>query len=142
MTPPSLTSADQSHDSSGRSSTSPVLTPLRGQNAVAVSVLKRSPPPVAVTQSRKGGVRRLKKEKRMEEEEDMEDVDLDVVDMKKTKEEEELELVCPQSFNSITAEKIAPKKEEDEEEEENDVNGIMEIEDDSGTEEKEKELLR
>ncbi|XP_027874101.1 uncharacterized protein LOC114144995 [Xiphophorus couchianus] len=144
MTPPSLTSADQSHDSSGRSSTSPVLTPLHGQNAVAVSVLKRSPPPVAVTQSRKGGVRRLKKEKRMEEEEDMEDVNMDVVDIKKeeSKEEEELEVVSPQSFNSKTAEKIAaPKKEEDEEEEENDVNGIMEIEDDSGTEEKEKELL-
>uniref|UniRef100_A0A087XQ04 Si:dkey-117m1.4 n=1 Tax=Poecilia formosa TaxID=48698 RepID=A0A087XQ04_POEFO len=100
MSPPSLTSADQSHGS-----TSPVLTPPRGQNAVAVSVLKRSPPPVAVTQ--------------------LEDVDVDVVDMKKSKEEEELELVCPQSFN-----------EEDEEEEENDVNGIMEIEDDSGTEEK------
>ncbi|XP_014887777.1 uncharacterized protein LOC106947363 [Poecilia latipinna] len=137
MSPPSLTSADQSHGS-----TSPVLTPPRGQNAVAVSVLKRSPPPVAVTQSRKGGVRRLKKEKRTEEEEVMEDVDVDVVDMKKSKEEEELELVCPQSFNSKTAKKIAaPKKEEDEEEEENDVNGIMEIEDDSGTEEKEKELL-
>lgn len=98
---------------------------------------------MAVTQSRKGGVRRLKKEKRMEE--DMEDVNMDVVDIKKeeSKEEEELEVVSPQSFNSKTAEKIAaPKKEEDEEEEENDVNGIMEIEDDSGTEEKEKELLR
>ncbi|XP_008411603.1 serine/arginine repetitive matrix protein 1 isoform X1 [Poecilia reticulata] len=144
MSPPSLTSADQSHGSPGRSSTSPVLSPVltppRGQNAVAVSVLKRSPPPVAVTQSRKGGVRRLKKEKRTEEEEDMENVD--VVDMKKSKDKEELELVCPQSFNSKTAKKIAaPKKEEDEEEDENDVNGIMEIEDDSGTEEKEKELL-
>ncbi|KAM4750391.1 uncharacterized protein FYW61_002241 [Anableps anableps] len=146
MSPPSLTSADQSLGSSGRNSTTPVLTPPRGQNAVAVSVLKRSPPPVAVTQSRKGGVRRLKKEKRMEEEEDMEDEDVEVVGIKKSKEEEEeLELVCPQSFSSKTAKKIAaPKKdEEDDEEEENEeeVNGVMEIEDDSGTEEKEKELL-
>ncbi|MEQ2167231.1 hypothetical protein GOODEAATRI_001956 [Goodea atripinnis] len=47
MSPPSLTSADQSHSSSGRNSTSQVLTPPHGQNAVPVSVLKRSPPPVA-----------------------------------------------------------------------------------------------
>ncbi|MEQ2202465.1 hypothetical protein XENOCAPTIV_001878 [Xenoophorus captivus] len=53
MSPPSLTSADQSHSSSGRNSTSQVLTPPHGQNAVPVSVLKRSPPPVALDLRRK-----------------------------------------------------------------------------------------
>ncbi|XP_012720986.2 serine/arginine repetitive matrix protein 1 isoform X2 [Fundulus heteroclitus] len=141
------TSPDPAHGSSGRNPTTAVLTPPRGQSAVAVSVLKRSPPPVAVTQPRKGGVRRLKKDKRMEEEDDMEDEDVEVLDIKRSKEEEEeeLELMCPQSFNSKTAKKIeAPKKEEEEDEEEDNeegVNGVMEIEDDSGAEEKEKDLL-
>ncbi|MEQ2227903.1 hypothetical protein ILYODFUR_003186 [Ilyodon furcidens] len=136
MSPPSLTAADQSHSTSGRNSTSQVLTPPHGQNAVPVSVLKRSPPPVAVAQSRKGGVRRLRKEKRMEE--DDEDEEVEVVDIERSKEEEEMELVGPQSFNSKTAKKMEAPKEEEENEE---VNGVMEIEDDSGTEEKEKELL-
>ncbi|KAJ4945334.1 hypothetical protein JOQ06_013860 [Pogonophryne albipinna] len=47
MPPPTLTAANQSPASSGRNSTSPVLTPPQGQSAVLVSVLKRSPPPVA-----------------------------------------------------------------------------------------------
>ncbi|KAK1886134.1 Histone-lysine N-methyltransferase H3 lysine-36 specific [Dissostichus eleginoides] len=49
MPPPTLTAANQSPASSGRNSTPPVLTPPQGQSAVLVSVLKRSPPPVAVT---------------------------------------------------------------------------------------------
>ncbi|XP_038131569.1 uncharacterized protein LOC119776972 [Cyprinodon tularosa] len=132
-------SMSQSCCSSGRTSNNLVLTPPGEQSAVAVSVLKRSPPPQAVTQSRMGSQRRLKKEKQMEEEEDLEDEEVDVVDIKRSKEEEEEELVCPQSFQSKPAKKIeAPKKEEEENEDR--VNGVMEA-DDSGTEEKEKEML-
>lgn len=43
MSPPTLTAANQSPASAGRNSTPPLLTPPRGQNAVPVSVLKRSP---------------------------------------------------------------------------------------------------
>ncbi|XP_053195124.1 serine/arginine repetitive matrix protein 1 isoform X2 [Scomber japonicus] len=146
MSPPTLTAANQSPASSGRNSTPPVLTPPRGQNAVPVSVLKRSPPPVAVPPSRKGGVRRLKKERQEEEDEDDEE-DVEVVEVKRPKEEEEVEVVCPQSFTSKLAKGIdTPKEEEDEEdeeeeEEEEEENGVMEVEDESGTEDKEKDLL-
>uniref|UniRef100_A0A3Q1GHF0 Si:dkey-117m1.4 n=1 Tax=Acanthochromis polyacanthus TaxID=80966 RepID=A0A3Q1GHF0_9TELE len=134
MSPPTLTAANQSPASSGRNSTPPVLTPPRGQNAVAVSVLKRSPPPVAVTQSRKGAMRKLKKERQVkveenEQEEDEEDVE--VVEVKRPKEEDDVELVCPQSYSRTLAKEIEPPKEEeeDEEEEEEEENGIMEVED-------------
>ena len=139
MSPPTLTAASQSPASSGRNSTPPVLTPPRGQNAVPVSVLKRSPPPLAVTQSRKGAMRGIKKDRQTEEEED-EDEEVEVVAVKRPK-NEDIELVCPQSFSSKSAKEIEPPKEEDEEEEEEE-NGVMEVEDESGTEEKEKELLR
>ncbi|KAM8771797.1 uncharacterized protein AB9X84_003988 isoform 2-T2 [Acanthopagrus schlegelii] len=139
MSPPTLTAANQSPASSGRNSTPPVLTPPRGQNAVPVSVLKRSPPPVTVAQSRKGGLRRLKKEI---EEEDEDEEDVEVVEVKRPKEEDDVEVLCPQSFNSKSA-KETPKEEEDEEEEEEDEeeNGVMEVEDESGGEDKEKDLL-
>ncbi|KAM9363706.1 uncharacterized protein ABDE67_019082 [Symphorus nematophorus] len=104
MSPPRLTAANQSPASAGRNSTPPVLTPPRGQNAVPVSVLKRSPPPAAVTQSRKGGMRRMKKEIQHEEEEedeeDEDEEDVEVVEVKRPKEEEDVEVVCPQSFSS------------------------------------------
>ncbi|KAM6941646.1 uncharacterized protein PEZ65_003653 [Lycodopsis pacificus] len=139
MPPPTLTAANQSPASSGRNSTPPVLTPPRGQNAVPVSVLKRSPPPVAVTQSRTGEMRRLKTER--QEEGDNED-DVEVVEVKRPKEEEDVEVVCPQPFcNTLAKEMEPPKMEEDEEEEEEEENGVMEVEDESGTEDKEKDLL-
>ncbi|XP_042249852.1 serine/arginine repetitive matrix protein 1 isoform X1 [Thunnus maccoyii] len=149
MSPPTLTAANQSPASSGRNSTPPVLTPPRGQNAVPVSVLKRSPPPVAVPPSRKGGVRRLKKDRQEEEdEEDEDEEDVEVVEVKRPKEEEDVEVVCPQSFSSKSAKEMDPPKEEEdeedeeeEEEEEEEENGVMEVEDESGTEDKEKDLL-
>ncbi|XP_030598236.1 uncharacterized protein LOC115789133 isoform X2 [Archocentrus centrarchus] len=148
MSPPTLTTGNQSPVPSGRNSTPPVLTPPRGQNAVAVSVLKRSPPPVAVTQSRKGAMRKLKKERQVEEEEedvDEDEEDVEVVEVKRPKEEDDVELVCPQSFSSKLAKEIQPPKEEEdeeeEEEEEEEENGAMEVEDESGTEDKEKDLL-
>ncbi|XP_037530257.1 serine/arginine repetitive matrix protein 1, partial [Nematolebias whitei] len=135
MSLPTLTAANQSHISSGGSATPPVLTPPHGQNAVAVSVLKRGPPPVSATQFRKGATRRLKKEKQMKEEEDeVEEEEVEVVAVKKPKEEEDLELGCPQSFSCKTAKEM--KEEEVEEEEEK---GEMELGDESGAEEKEKE---
>ncbi|XP_040893275.1 serine/arginine repetitive matrix protein 1 isoform X3 [Toxotes jaculatrix] len=149
MSPPTLTAANQSPSSSGRNSTPPVLTPPRGQNAVPVSVLKRSPPPVtAVTQSRKGTMRRLKKDRQEEEEEDEEDEDeedVEVVEVKRPK-EEDVEVVSPQSFSIKLAKEMEPPKEEEdeedeEEEEEEEENGVMEVEDESGTEDKEKDLL-
>ncbi|KAM4584744.1 uncharacterized protein PAE49_004185 isoform 2-T2 [Odontesthes bonariensis] len=141
MSPPTLTAASQSPASSGRNSTPPVLTPPRGQNAVPVSVLKRSPPPpLAVTQSRKGAIRGIKRDKQLEEEED-EDEDVEVVAVKRPK-NEDVELVCPQSFSIKSAKEIEPPKEEDDvNEEEEEENRVMEVEDESGTEEKEKELL-
>ncbi|XP_075947136.1 uncharacterized protein LOC142949400 isoform X1 [Anarhichas minor] len=142
MPPPTLTAANQSPASSGRNSTPPVLTPPRGQNAVPVSVLKRSPAPVAVTQSRKGAMSRLKTER--QEDEDNED-DVEVVEVKRPKEEEDVEVVCPQPFsNTLAKEMELPKMEEDEEEEEEEEeeeNGVMEVDDESGTEDKEKDLL-
>ncbi|XP_017264222.1 uncharacterized protein si:dkey-117m1.4 isoform X2 [Kryptolebias marmoratus] len=144
VSPPTLTAAGQSHVSSGENATPPVLTPPRGQNAVAVSVLKRSPPPVSVAQSRKGAMRRLKKEKQMKDsgEMDEEEEEVEVVAVKRPKEEEDLELGCLQSFSSKTAKDIEPlKKEKEEEENEEDENGEIEIGDESGTEEKDKELL-
>ncbi|XP_026215777.1 serine/arginine repetitive matrix protein 1 isoform X2 [Anabas testudineus] len=147
MSPPTLTAANQSPASSGRHATPPVLTPPRGQNAVPVSVLKRSPPPVTVTQSKKGTVRRPKKERQEEEEDEEEDdeEDVEVVEVKRSK-EEHVEMVCPQSFNSKPAKEIEPSKEEEvgedeEEEDEEEENGVMEVEDESGTEEKDKDLL-
>ncbi|XP_042341504.1 uncharacterized protein DDB_G0284459 isoform X3 [Plectropomus leopardus] len=149
MPPPTLTAANQSPTSSGRNSTPPVLTPPRGQNAVPVSVLKRSPPPVAVSQSRKGAMRRLKTERPEEEDDEGEDVDeedVEVVEVKRPKEEEDVEVVCPQPFSRKLAKEMEPPKEEDdeedeEEEEEEEENGVMEVEDESGTEDKEKDLL-
>nr|XP_020457687.1 serine/arginine repetitive matrix protein 1-like [Monopterus albus] len=150
MSPPTLTAANQSPASSGRNCTPPVLTPPpRGQNAVPVSVLKRSPPPVAVAQFRKGALRRLKKETQEEEEEaeeDEDEEDVEVVEVKKPKEEEEVEVVCPRSLSSKLAKEFQPAKEEEdeedeEEEEEEEENGVMEVEDESGTEDKEKDLL-
>lgn len=147
MSPPTLTAANQSPASSGRNSTPPVLTPPRGQSAVPVSVLKRSPPPVAMTQSRKEAMRKLKKETQdegEEEEEDEDEEDVEVVEIKRPKEEEDIEVVCPQSFSSKLAKEMEPPKEEEEEEEdeEEEENGVMEVEDESGTEDKEKDLLR
>ncbi|XP_029360538.1 uncharacterized protein LOC115045143 isoform X2 [Echeneis naucrates] len=148
MSPPALSTANQSPASSGRNSTQSVLTPPRGQNAVPVSVLKRSPPPVAVAQSRKGAMRKLKKERQEEEEEDEEDEneeDVEVVEVKRPKEEEDADIVCPQSLSSKSKEMQPPKEEEDEEdeeeEEEDEENGVMEVEDESGPEDKEKDLL-
>ncbi|XP_054461066.1 uncharacterized protein si:dkey-117m1.4 isoform X2 [Anoplopoma fimbria] len=144
MPPPTLTAANQSPASSGRNSTPPVLTPPRGQNAVPVSVLKRSPPPVAMTQSSKGAMRRLQTERQEEDVEDLENEDdVEVVEVKRPKEEEDVEVVCPQPFSTKLAKEMEPPKEEDEEEEdeEDEENGVMEVEDESGTEDKEKDLL-
>ncbi|XP_070684529.1 uncharacterized protein [Pempheris klunzingeri] len=145
MSPPTLTAASQSAATSGRNSTPPVLTPPRGQNSVPVSVLKRSPPPVAVTQSRKGVMRKLKTERQEEEgedyEEDEDEEDVEVVEVKRPKEEEDVEVVCPQSFCSKSAKEMEPPKEEEDEEEEEEENGVMELDDESGTEDKEKDLL-
>lgn len=148
MSPPTLTAANQSPSSAGRNSTPPVLTPPRGQSAVAVSVLKRSPPPVAMTQSRKGAMRRLSKDIQEEEEEEDkeedEEGDVEVVEVKRPKEEEDVEVLCPQSFSSKSAKEMEPPKEEEDEDEEDEEeeNGVMEVEDESGTEDKEKDLLR
>ncbi|XP_069022787.1 uncharacterized protein [Embiotoca jacksoni] len=147
MSPPTLTASSQSPAAPGRNGTPPVLTPPRGQNAVPVSVLKRSPPPVAVTQSGKGAIRKFKKERQVaegEDEEDDDDEDVEVLEVKRPKEEDDdVELVCPQSFSSTSAKEIEPPKEEeeDEEEEEEEENGVMEVEDESGAEDKEKDLL-
>lgn len=147
MSPPTLMSGNQSPAPCSRNSTPPVLTPPRGQNAVPVSVLKRSPPPVALTQSKKGAMRKLKKERQVEEEEegmDEDEEDVEVVEVKRPIDEDEVELVCPQSFSTKLAKEIQPPKEEEdeEEEEEEEENGVMEVEDESGTEDKEKDLLR
>ncbi|KAM7010095.1 uncharacterized protein LKV04_001938 [Tautogolabrus adspersus] len=146
MSPPSLTAANQSPSSTGRTCTPPLLTPPRGQNAVPVSVLKRSPPPVAMSHSRKGGIRRFKKERAEGEDEEFEENededDVEVVEVKRHKEEEDVEVVSPQSFSSGSAKEMVPtKEEEDEEEEEEEENGVMEVEDESGAEDKEKDLL-
>lgn len=148
MSPPSVAAAGHSpsSSSSSRISSPPGLTPPRGQNAVPVSVLKRSPPPVTLTQSKKGAVRRMKKQKQEgEEEEEDEDGDVEVVEVKRPKEEEDVEVVCPQSFSSNLAKDMQPPKDEEdeyEEEEEEDENGVMEVDDESGAEDKEKDLLR
>uniref|UniRef100_A0A3B4H9S9 Serine/arginine repetitive matrix protein 1-like n=1 Tax=Pundamilia nyererei TaxID=303518 RepID=A0A3B4H9S9_9CICH len=127
MSPPTLMSGNQSPAPSSRNSTPPVLTPPRGQNAVPVSVLKRSPPPVALTQSKKGAMRKLKKERQVEEEEegmDEDEEDVEVVEVKRPIDEDEVELVCPQSFSTKLAKEIQPpKEEEDEEEEEEEESG-------------------
>ncbi|XP_077427402.1 uncharacterized protein LOC144055364 isoform X2 [Vanacampus margaritifer] len=119
---------------------SPAATPPREQNAVAVSVLKRSPPPVAVTPPRKGGWRRLKKEQADEEED--EDV-VEVVQAKRPK-EEDVEVRCAQSFRNELSKEAPKQKTEEEEEGEGDKeeeNGAMDVEDESGTEDKEKDSL-
>ncbi|KAI9545177.1 hypothetical protein NQZ68_038890 [Dissostichus eleginoides] len=145
MPPPTLTAANQSPASSGRNSTPPVLTPPQGQSAVLVSVLKRSPPPVAVTQSRRGSTGMMETERQGEEgeiEEEEDEDDVEVVEIKRPKEEEEdLEVVCPQHFISNLAKEMEPPKEEEEEEEEEEENGVMEVEDESGTDEKDKDLM-
>ncbi|XP_062243931.1 uncharacterized protein si:dkey-117m1.4 isoform X1 [Platichthys flesus] len=146
MSPPTLTAANQSPTSSGRTSTPPVLTPPRGQNAVPVSVLKRSPPPVAVMQPRKGTMRRFKNEPQVEDEEDEDEEDVEVVEVTRPKEEDDVEVVCPQSYSSNLAKEKEPPKEEEEveeeeEEEEEEENGVMEVDDESGAEDKDKDLL-
>ncbi|XP_057699633.1 uncharacterized protein si:dkey-117m1.4 isoform X2 [Corythoichthys intestinalis] len=113
---------------------SPAMTPPRGQNAVAVSVLKRSPSLVAVTPPRKGGGRRLNKE-RLSEEEDEEVVDF--VQSKQPK-EENVEVGCAQSFRNQLSKEREKMEEEQEEEEDN---SLMEGEDESGTEDREKDTL-
>ncbi|KAM8878636.1 uncharacterized protein AB9W97_014390 isoform 2-T2 [Spinachia spinachia] len=137
--PPTLTAANQSSASSGRNSAPSVLTPPRGQNAVPVSVLKRSPPPVA--QSKKGAIRRLKVERL--DEDNRHDDDVEVVGVKRPKEEEHV-VLCTSFENNLAKDMEPPKtveNEEDEEEEEEEENGVMEVEDESGTEDKEKDLL-
>ncbi|TKS68170.1 hypothetical protein D9C73_002231 [Collichthys lucidus] len=128
MSPPTLTAANQSPSSAGRISTPPVLTPPRGQNS-----------------SRKGATRKLKKERHEEEEDEEEDdeEDVEVVEVKRPKEEDDVEVVCPQSFSSKLAKEMEPKEEDDEEEdeEEDEENGVMEVDDESGAEDKEKDLL-
>lgn len=116
LNPPTLTAASQSPTASGRTSP-PVLTPPRTQNAVAVSVLKRSPPPVVVTPPRKGEKRRSKRDTRDEEEE------IEVLIAKKAKEEK-------MGAQSPSAKEMVILKVEEE-------NGVKEEEDDSGTEDKE-----
>lgn len=117
-----------------------MLTPPRGQNAVAVSVLKRSPPTVAVSVPRKGGLRKANKEGR----EDEEDEDVEVVEVKRPKEEDEVEVVSPPSFRTNAAKDVDVEKEDEDEEEEEDEeeNGVMEVDDDSGAEDRDKDLLR
>lgn len=102
---------------------------------------------MALTQSKKGVMRKLKKERQVEEEEegmDEDEEDVEVVEVKRPIDEDEVELVCPQSFSTKLAKEIQPPKEEEdeEEEEEEEENGVMEVEDESGTEDKEKDLLR
>ncbi|XP_061131028.1 uncharacterized protein LOC133151754 isoform X3 [Syngnathus typhle] len=116
---------------------SPAATPPRGQNAVAVSVLKRSPPPVGET--RKGGERRLKKE-RPDDNEDEEVVE--VVQVKRPK-EEDVEVGCAQSFRNELSKEIPKQKMEEEEgeEDEEEDNAVMDVDDESGAEDKEKDSL-
>ncbi|XP_055779898.1 uncharacterized protein LOC129855855 isoform X3 [Salvelinus fontinalis] len=128
---PSATTAQSPSSAVGRNSSPLVLTPPRGRSAVAVSVLKRSPPPVAVTPPRKAGLRKVKKEKEEEEENDL--VEVEVVRPK-----EEAEAACPHVFQQ-TPKEVERLPKEDENEEEEEESGMME--DDSGAEEKEKELL-
>ncbi|CAL8287882.1 unnamed protein product [Arctogadus glacialis] len=148
MSPPTLTAANQSPTSTGRSSAPPpALSPTRGRGAVPVSVLKRSPPPPAATAAaRKGSVSR-----HGEEEED--DDEVEVVDVKRPKEEEEeeeVEVVCPLTFNGTSHVKEAEpqlKREERKEEgeyqaeDEEEENGVMDVDDDSAAEDKEKDLM-
>ncbi|XP_029706738.1 uncharacterized protein isoform X2 [Takifugu rubripes] len=147
MSPPTLRAANQSPSSTARNSNVPVLTPPRGQNAVPVSVLKRSPPPVSVPQSRKGAMRRRMEERPGEEEEEVneededEEEDVEVVEVKRPKEEEDIEVLCPQSFSSKSAKEMEVPKEEEEEDDEEEDNGVVEVDDESGTEDKEKDLL-
>lgn len=129
-----LSAANQSPASSGRSSMPSVLTPHQGQNAA--SVLKRSPPLVGRIQSKKGATVGLKTERLGEGEEDEEEID--VVAIRGLNEEDDMELTCPQSFSSNSAKVGEPPKDEEEEAEEE--NGLMEVEDESGTEEKERML--
>ncbi|XP_024145854.1 serine/arginine repetitive matrix protein 1 [Oryzias melastigma] len=138
MSPPTLSAANQSPASSGRASMPPVLTPHQGQNAVAVSVLKRSPPPAGRTQTKKGATARLRNERRVDGEEDEQEID--VVAIRELKEEDDMELTRPQSYSSKSTKVGEPPKDE-EEEEDGEENGLMEVEDESGAEEKEKGLL-
>uniref|UniRef100_A0A3P9LKB7 Si:dkey-117m1.4 n=1 Tax=Oryzias latipes TaxID=8090 RepID=A0A3P9LKB7_ORYLA len=124
-----LSAANQSPASSGRSSMPSVLTPHQGQNAA--SVLKRSPPLVGRIQSKKGATVGLKTERLVEGEEDEEEID--VVAIRGLNEEDDMKLTCPQSFSSNSAKVGEPPKDEEEEAEEE--NGLMEVEDESGTEE-------
>ncbi|XP_077575779.1 uncharacterized protein LOC144198568 [Stigmatopora nigra] len=109
-------------------SASPATMPLRGQNAVPVSVLKRSPSLGTVTPPRRGGGRRLSKE--------VQATRSSLSEVEKVEElvrpkEEAVEVGCAESFtNQLSKEK---KTEE--------VNGLMEGEDESGTEDKEKDTL-
>ncbi|XP_067106552.1 uncharacterized protein si:dkey-117m1.4 isoform X2 [Osmerus mordax] len=138
---PAPTAATQSPASVGKNGCAPpVLSPTRGRSAVPVSVLKRSPPPVAMTPPRKGGLR-FRKEQEEGDEEEREEGEVEVVKVTRPKEEGDGQLVCPHSFSEANKGMETLPKEEDEEEEEEEENGVMEIEDDSGTEDKEKDLL-
>ncbi|XP_068177373.1 uncharacterized protein [Antennarius striatus] len=144
MSPPTLSATSQSPVSSGRNGTPPAPTPPGAQSAVPVSVLKRSPPTVNVAQSRKGAVRRLKRETREEEDEEHQGEEfVEVVEVKRPK-EEDVEVLCHQSFSSKSSKEMEPPKdeeEEDNEEDEEEENGVMEVEDESGAEDKDKDLL-
>ncbi|RVE76263.1 hypothetical protein OJAV_G00006750 [Oryzias javanicus] len=137
MSPPTLSAANQSPASSRRTYMPPVLTPHQGQNAVPVSVLKKSPPPAGRTQSKKGATARLRNERLLDREEDEQEID--VVAIRDLKEEDDMELTCPQPHSSNSAKVGEPPK--DEEEEGGEENGLMEVEEESGAEEKEKGLL-
>lgn len=140
MSPPILTAASQSLLSDGRNSAQPAVTPPRGQSAVPVSVLKRSPPTVTATLPGKGAIGRMERERQEENEDpDEEDEDVEVVEVKQTKEEEDVdvEVLCDQTFNRQSAKQI-----EDEHYDDDDDNGVMEVDDESGAEDKEKDLLR
>lgn len=102
---------------------------------------------MGMTPSRKGAIRVNKKERQVDEEDEEEgdEEDVEVVEVNRPKEEVDVELICPQSYCSKTPKEMKiPKDEEDEEEEEEDEeeNGLMEVEDESGPEDKDKDLLR
>ena len=149
MSPPAPTAVSQCPSSTERSASTQAGTPPRSQNAVPVSVLKRSPPPVSASQTRKGATRRPKEE-RQGEVNDEDEEEVEVVEVKRTKDKEDVEALCPQSFSNKSAKEMEVPKEEEvevEEEEEDDDdddedNGVVEVDDESGTEDKEKDLLR
>ncbi|XP_028311581.1 serine/arginine repetitive matrix protein 1 [Gouania willdenowi] len=151
MSPPTVTAANQSPSTTGSASSHPVLSPPRGQNAVPVSVLKMSPPPLSTSQSKKGTIKRLKTESQSahtkdEDEDEDEEVEVEVVEVTRPK-EEDTQLLCPRPFSSNSAKDVQHQHKEEynddgeEEDEEEDENGGMEVDDESGAEDGEKDLL-